>query len=251
MGNPAPGLLRRLAARPPDVPMTTAWYLSDLAESRGKQELFIRQAPQRLEALRTHAIIESALSSNRIEGVEIDAGRARAVILEKAPLRDRNEEEVAGYRDALQLVHGSGAGLAVSEETILELHRLSRGGLGDAGEYKKRDVDIVEIYPDGRSRVRFKSLSARRTPAAMVELVGAWEDVIQEQRLHPWVALAAFNLDFLRIHPFRDGNGRVSRLLLLLQSYHLGFQVGRYVSLERLIEQHRERYPRRVVTRLA
>lgn len=234
--------LRLFAAKPPDVPMVAAWYLADLAEAKGKLEHFTRRSPQRLKALRENAMIESAVSSNRIEGVEIEASRAPAVVLGKPKLRDRNEEEVRGYRDALQLIHESHQRLAVSEETIRELHSLSRGRTGDAGEYKQRDIDIIERYPDGRSRVRFKSVPANRTPEAMADLISNWSGVLDEARLHPLLAIAAFNLDFLCIHPFRDGNGRVSRLLLLLQSYHLGFEVGRYIGLERVIEQNRERY---------
>ena len=234
--------LRQFTAKPPAVPMSTTWYLTDLGEAKGKQELFTRQSPQRLKALREHAMIESAVSSNRIEGVEIDASRIRAVVLGKLTLRDRNEEEIRGYRDALKLIHESGQRLTVSEKTIRQLHRLSRGQMWDAGQYKKKDVDIIETSPEGRSRIRFKSVPATRTPAAMAELMAYWHDAVEEQRLHPLLALAAFNLDFLCIHPFRDGNGRVSRLLLLLQCYHLGFEVGRYISLERLIEQNKLRY---------
>ncbi len=106
-----------------------------------------------MEALREQALIESAISSNRIEGVEIEPSRVRDVVLGKPPLRDRNEEEVRGYRDALNLIHDSARELSISEGTILDLHRLSRGGIGDAGEYKRRDIDIVETCPDGRSRV--------------------------------------------------------------------------------------------------
>lgn len=234
--------LRLFGGNPPDVPMSTAWSLADLAEAKGRQELFTRQSPQRLKALREHAIIESAVSSNRIEGVEIDASRVRAVVLGGPGPRDRNEEEVRGYRDALALVHESSTRLTVSEETIVELHRLSRGQIGDAGQYKQKDVDILETYPDGRSRVRFKAVPAECTPAAMRELISRWNDAIDERRLHPLLAVTAFNLDFLCIHPFRDGNGRVSRLLLLLQCYHLGFEVGRYISIERIIEQNKDRY---------
>jgi len=234
--------LRLFAAKPPDVSMSTAWYLADLAEAKGRQDLFTRQSPQRLKALREHAMIESAVSSNRIEGVEIDASRVRAIVLGRSSLRDRNEEEVRGYRDALKLIHESARRLVVSEETILQLHRFSRGQIGDAGQYKQKDVDIIETYPDGRSRVRFKTVPARRTRAAMDELVSDWNGALDQRRLHPLLAVAAFNLDFLCIHPFRDGNGRVSRLLLLLQCYHLGFEVGRYISIERIIEQNKDRY---------
>ena len=234
--------LRQLAGKPETVPVATAWYLADLGEARGKQELFAKQAPQRLKALREHALIESAVSSNRIEGVLVEPARIRPVIIGKAPLRDRDEEEVRGYRHALSVIHQQGAKRAVSEATILELHRLARGGVGDAGQYKKTESDIIERYPDGRQRVRFKTMEAAKTPAAMAELVTLWNQAMEERWVHPLIALAAFNLDFLCIHPFRDGNGRVSRLLLLLQSYHVGYDVGRYISLERVIEQNKERY---------
>src|SRR5262249_54567718 len=107
---------------------------------------------------------------------------------------------------------------------------------------KEKDGDIVEKYPDGRQRVRFRPVAAAGTPEAMRGLVQLWEDGLKERWAHPLVLMAAFNLDFLCIHPFRDDNGRVSRLLLLLQCYHLGYEVGRYISLERLIEQNKERY---------
>ena len=234
--------LRRLSHGAPGVPMSTVWYLTDIGEARGRQELFTRQSPQRLRALRENAMIESAISSNRIEGVEIDASRVRTVVLGKPALRDRNEEEVRGYRDALSLIHERAEAVAVSEDTIRDLHRLSRRGAGDAGLYRDKELDIVETYADGRSRVRFRAVAPEHTPAAMRELILLWTHILDQQDLPPLLALGAFNLDFLCIHPFRDGNGRVSRLLLLLQLYHLGFEVGRYISLERVIEQNKERY---------
>jgi Fic family protein len=224
-----------------DVPTSTVWYLTDLAEAKGRQQLFTRQSPQRLKALREHAMIESAVASNRIEGVEIEPSRVRAVVLGSPAPRDRNEEEVRGYRDALRLIHSSSDELAVSEGTLRELHRISRGDRGDAGEYKTRDIDIIETAPDGRSRVRFKTVSARSTRKAMRDLIAAW-DSLEGAPVPALVAVAALNLDFLCVHPFRDGNGRVSRLLLLLQCYHAGMEVGRYVSIERIIERNKERY---------
>ncbi len=146
------------------------------------------------------------------------------------------------HRQALTLIHEQGTNLSITEKTILELHRLTRGEIWDAGKYKEKESNIIEMFPDGRSRVRFKAVSAADTPACMKELVERYGDAIKEHRVPPLVLLAAFNLDFLCIHPFRDGNGRVSCLLLLLQSYHLGLEVGRYISLERLIEQNKERY---------
>ncbi len=233
--------LRQLSARP-DIPVTAAWYLSDLGEARGKQELFTKQSPQRLKVLREHALIESAISSNRIEGVTVDQSRVKPVILGKSLLRDRDEQEIRGYRDALKLIHEQGPRLAIAEKTIIRLHRLSRANIGDAGEYKAKDSDIIEKSQDGRARVRFKTVTARKTPAAMRELIRAWHDSLDERVVHPVIAMAATNLDFLCIHLFRDGNGRVSRLLLLLQCYQLGYEVGRFISLERVIEENKDRY---------
>lgn len=224
------------------IPVITSWSLNDIAESKGKQQLFSKQSPQKLKALREHAMIESAVSSNRIEGVEVEPGRIKTVLLGKAALKDRDEEEVRGYRDALKLIHEKGEDLPVSEETIKKLHRLARAKTGDAGKYKAKDGDIIEKYPDGRIRVRFKTVTAASTPEYMDQLILNWNSYMQERRYPPLILMAAFNLDFLCIHPFRDGNGRVSRLLMLQQCYQMGLEVGRYVSLEKLIERHKERY---------
>ena len=225
------------------VPGSTSWYLADLGEFRGKQELYTRQAPQRLKTLREHALIESSVSSNRLEGVEVDPLRIRNVLASPKPLfRDRDEEEVRGYREALCLIHETTASLILSEETICRLHRLTRGQIWDAGCYKSKDGDIIERYPDGRERVRFRTVPALETPKYMTKLISDWDRCLDERWIHPLIGMAAFNLDFLCIHPFRDGNGRVSRLLLLLQCQQLGFEVGRYISLERLVEQNKDRY---------
>ena len=234
--------LRQFSNKPESIPAIASWYLADLGEARGKQELFTRQAPQRLKVLREHALIESAVSSNRIEGVTVEQARVRTIVLGKSHLRDRDEEEVRGYRNALKLIHEQGAKLPVSEDTILRLHKLAKAGVGDAGQFKEKDSDIIEKYPDGTSRVRFKTVSPTQTPAYMAELIELWDQCLRERWVHPLVALAGFNFDFLCIHPFRDGNGRVSRLLLLLQLYHLGYEAGRYISIERIIEQSKDRY---------
>jgi Fic family protein len=224
------------------IPVTTSWYLSDISEAKGRQELFKSQAPQKLKSLREHALIESAVSSNRIEGVEVDNKRIGTIIFGKSMPRDRSEEEVRGYREALNIIHEQGADLAVSENTCKTLHRLTRGEIWDAGQYKTKQVDIIEKQPDGTSSIRFKTASATQTPELIKNLIASWHECLRETKIPPLVALAAFNLDFLCIHPFRDGNGRVSRLLMLLQCYHLGIEVGKYISLERLIEQNKERY---------
>jgi Fic family protein len=224
------------------IPTSTTWYIAELSEARGKQELFTRQAPQKLKALREHAMIESAISSNRIEGVSIDQARVNTVVLGKKQVLDRNEEEVRGYRNGLKWIHENFTSIPLTEKTVRELHRLSRGDIWDAGSYKDKDGDIIEKYPDGRTRIRFKTVTAKATPKAMLQLTEAWKNCLQEQKIHPLIAVAAYNLDFLCIHPFRDGNGRVSRLLLLLQTLKLGYTVGHYISLERTIEESKERY---------
>jgi Fic family protein len=233
---------RHFTAGVPSVPQMTAWYLADVGEARGKQELFTKQSPQKLKVLREHALIESAVSSNRMEGVTVDPTRVAALVFGKPILRDRDEQEVRGYRDALRIIHDQGAKLAITEKTIRHLHTLARGGVGDAGQYKEKDSDIIERLPEGGERIRFRTVSAAKTPAAMRELVERWDEALTAHAIHPLILLACFNLDFLCVHPFRDGNGRVSRLLLLLQCYRLGYEVGRYISLERLIEQNKDRY---------
>lgn len=234
--------LSLLLGESPAIPLATSWLLAELGEAKGRQQLVTRQAPRRLESLREHALVESTISSNRIEGVEIEPSRVQAVVLGRPPLRDRNEEEVRGYRDALRWVHDQAPELEVSEATIRELHRLSRGESGQGGGYRRRDLEIVETRADGGSRVRFRAVPGAEVASAMAGLVAAWEALCARAEVPVPIALAAFNLDFLCVHPFHDGNGRTSRLLLLLQSYQAGFEVGRYVSLERLIEGTRERY---------
>lgn len=234
--------LRQLSSQPDTIKTTTSWYLADLGEAHGRHSHYTKQSPQKLKSLCEHAIIESAISSNRIEGVAVDHKRIGTIIFGKQELRDRNEEEVRGYRKALKLMHKEGNNLPISEETIQRLHNLTMGEIWDAGKYKERDSDIIEKYPNGRQRVRFKTVKAVDTPGYMGESLKMWEQCLCERWVHPLIAIGALNLDFLCIHPFRDGNGRVSRLLLLLQCYHLSYKVGHYISLERLIEQNKERY---------
>jgi len=234
--------LRQFGAGLESISITTSWSLSALGESRGKQELFTAQSPQVLRVLKESALIESAVSSNRIEGVEIEQERIGTVVFGTPSLKDRDEEAISGYRDALRLIHEQEPTLPVSEELIFKLHRLCAGQIWDAGKYKEKPGDIIQKYPDGRQRVRFKTVAPTDTSRSMAELVQLWGDCMREQWIHPLIGLAGFNLDFLCIHPFRDGNGRVSRLLWLLQAYQLGYEVGRYISLERLIEINKVRY---------
>jgi len=234
--------LERFAAGLDSIPTPVAWYLEEIAESRGRQELYLRQSPQVLQALREHALIESAISSNRIEGVEVEQSRVATLVFGRAALRDRNEEEVRGYRDALNLIHAKAAALPITEQTLLDLHRLSRGGAPDGGLYKSRDVDIVQTLADGSSRIRFRTVPAAETPAAMDGLFRLWTTCTDGSRTPLLILLAGLDLDLLCIHPFRDGNGRVSRLLLLLGCYRGGVEAGRYISLERIVEENKEQY---------
>jgi Fic family protein len=224
------------------IPMTVSWYLSDIGKAQGLQELFTKQSPQKLKVLREHAIAQSVISSNRIEGVEIDKSRIGTVVFGHPALKDRDEEEIAGYSAALNLIHTNGPKLPVSEETILKLHKLSRGNVWDAGQYKDKPVDIIEKLPTGGERLRFRSVAPDKTPDFTRKLISLWRDQSRDHDISPLIVMAAFNLDFLCIHPFRDGNGRASRLLLLLTAYHLGIEVGRYISLERIIEDNKARY---------
>lgn len=234
--------LEQFLRKPPQIPMTTVWLLNDLAEYRGKQNLFTRQSPQRLKVLREHALIESAVASNKIEGVEIDQRRIGTVIFGKNLLQDRNEQEVRGYQAALSLIHEQHDTLVLSPETILQLHALTRPEIWDSGQFKKEDGEIIQKHPDGRVTVRFRPLAARETPEAISQLCGLSDRAIRDKQVPPLVVWAAQDLDFLCIHPFRDGNGRVSRLLLLLFLYKLGFMAVRYTSLERIIAQNKNRY---------
>jgi len=234
---------RKFSAGGVSVPAAVAWSLEELGQARGRQDLYTRQSPQKLRVLREHALIESAVSSNRIEGVEVDQKRVTTLIFGNPALRDRDEEEVRGYRDALELIHTQAAQLLIDERTIKRFHSLVRGQIWDAGKYKDKAEPIIERYGDGRTRVRFMPVEAgAATESAMAELCQLWSANDAQRWVPPLVSLGAFGLDFLCIHPFRDGNGRVSRLLMLLQTYYAGLEVGRYISLERVIEQNKERY---------
>jgi len=234
---------KRLARTP--IPVATSWLLASCMEAKGKQDLWIRQKPEVLAVLRERAIVQSAESSNRIEGVTVEPSRLRPVVLGKARPRDRSEEELAGYRRALDWICSRKGPVTITSQVIRKLHALAQGGsIGDAGEWKKRNNEIIEILPGGGSRVRFVPASAKDTPRLVDDLCTRYQSALDQEEVPPLLLIATFVFDFLCIHPFRDGNGRVSRLLttLLLQSH--GFQVGRYVSLERLIEETKEDYYR-------
>lgn len=224
------------------IPTSAVWLLSDIAEHKGRHQLFVRQSPQALKALLQMALVQSAESSNRIEGVTVDPARLRPLVLGDAKPRDRSEQEIRGYRRALELIHGKWQKLAVTVEAVRRFHALAQDGSGDAGEWKKTDNEIVELQPGRAPVIRFRPLSAKETPKAMDELCLGYRAAIDQAVVPPLVAAAALVLDFLCIHPFRDGNGRVSRLLTLLALYQHRHEVGRYVSTERLVEDSKADY---------
>jgi Fic family protein len=221
---------------------STVWLLGEVAEFKGMQELYTRQSPQVLKALKEHAMVQSAESSNRIEGVTVARDRLAPLVLRKVKPKDRSEEEIQQYRNALNLIHTQAADLTISTKTLLLLHNTIQFGAGDAGQLKAHDNDIIEIVPGAAPRVRFQPTPAKQTAQALEELCGNYNMLSEQSRLPALVGVLAFVLDFLCIHPFRDGNGRVSRLLTLLLLYKSGYEVGRYISLERLIEESKEDY---------
>jgi Fic family protein len=241
------------------MPSLTSEYIRDLTfsarqlvsiqrlgEARGRQDLFIKQIPGQLESLRHVAMVESSESSNRIEGVTAGPGRVAALVTKHATPRDRSEQEIAGYRDVLQLVHESHAAMPLSHNVLLQLHGmlfryLPDQGLG--GRWKTIDNEIVERDEAGRLlRVLFTPTPAAATPQAMDRLIGGFRRARENREADPLVLVPLAVLDLLSIHPFLDGNGRVARLLTLLLLYRENYRVGRYVSLERIIEESKETY---------
>ena len=217
--------------------------LQALAEYRGKQELFSRQSPQVLESLRQVAMIESGESSNRLEGITAPRERILALVQDGTAPRNRSEQEILGYQDVLDLIHGNHAGLALSTETIQRFHEMMMQYTAESGgHWKTQDNVIIERYEDGSRHVRFRPTLAEETAQAMAQLVECYDDAVRRDGKEPLVIIPLVILDFLCIHPFEDGNGRTSRLLTLLLLYRHGYDVGRYISLERIFEQTKESY---------
>ncbi len=225
------------------IPLSTSWLLSACMEAKGKQDLWIRQKPEVLEALREQAIVQSVESSNRIEGVTVDRDRLRPLVLGQARPRDRSEEEVAGYRKAIDWVFTRKRRVAIEPHVIQHLHALAQGGMsGDAGKWKRRDNEIIEILPSGDRRVRFKPTPAKATPQAVAKLCRDYHAACEGEPTPALIAVGTFVFDLLCIHPFRDGNGRVSRLITTMLLLEQGFEVVRYISLERLVEESKADY---------
>ncbi|MFA5794733.1 MAG: Fic family protein [Candidatus Brocadiia bacterium] len=225
------------------APLDVAGTLRTLGEYRGKQELFARQTPQILKALRHIAIIQSVESSNRIEGVVVDNARLEPLVDKKTTPKTRPEAEVVGYRDVLAKIYTSYKRFDISPETILKLHKdMFHHTNLPAGQWKRRDNAIEERLPDGRWITRFAPVSAHQTEYYIKELCVHFNREWNNGKIDKLLLIFSFALDFLCIHPFADGNGRVSRLLTVLMLHQTDYDVGRYISIERLIEASKETY---------
>jgi Fic family protein len=224
------------------LPLGSVWLMSDVAEAKGRQDLYLDKPPEILTSLRETALVQSVESSNRIEGVTVAPDRLRPLVLEGARPRDRSEEEIQGYRRALERIHTEAKTLAITPELLQRLHATIQEGSGDAGQWKQVDNEIIELREGAPPLVRFRPVKVAETPAAVEELCLVYRHALNQSLAPPLVAVAALVFDFLCIHPFRDGNGRISRLLTLLALYQQGYEVGRYVSLERLVEESRAEY---------
>ena len=218
--------------------------LSALHEFKGKQELYIETEPDVLTALLDIAKIQSTKASNKIEGIYTSDERLEALVMEKAEPRNRSEEEIAGYREVLATIHESYEYISVRSNNILQLHRdlygFSKSDMG--GKFKNTDNVIAESGKDGKQRVRFAPVPAFQTPEAIEQLCSQFNEAIEDGKYDPLILIPMFILDFLCIHPFNDGNGRMSRLLTLLLLYRSGYIVGKYISMEMLIEKSKETY---------
>lgn len=214
-----------------------------LGEYRGKQQLYFAQSPEVLSDLRQIAVIESTESSNRLEGVVVAKDRLKSLVIKNATPKSRSEQEVAGYRDALALIHESAENMPFSEGVVRQLHTVMYRYMPQAGgNWKATNNDIVEKHPDGTVRVRFQPVPAHLTPMAMADLIGRYQVADDQHLADPLVLIPLSVLDFLCIHPFPDGNGRVARLVTLLLLYQCDYAVGRYISLERIFEESKESY---------
>ena len=226
-----------------NVPMNIVKLIGKINEYKGKQDLYIEQAPQILDKLQEVAIIKSTKASNSIEGIVITDKRLKEIMKDDTDLKERSEGEIAGYRDVLNTIHTSYDAIPVTSNIILQLHRDMYKYISEpGGNLKKQDNIIGEILPNGEKYIRFKPVAASNTRQAMETLCNFLNNDIQEQKIEPLILIGAFILDFLCIHPFSDGNGRISRLLTLLLLYKYDYQVGRYISLEKIIEDSKSSY---------
>ena len=219
-------------------------YLTQIHEQKGQQNLFIEAQKDALFELLEIAKIQSTEASNRIEGIITTDDRIKKIVMNKTTPKGRSEREIAGYRDVLNTVHENYDYIPIKSNMILQLHRdlykFSNTTIG--GNFKNSDNVIAEELSDGTKRVRFQPVPAWETPEAIDALCNAFQEAMTDIELDPLLLIPVFILDFLWIHPFNDGNGRMSRLLTLLLLYRSGYFVGKYISIERLIADSKETY---------
>ncbi len=218
--------------------------LSQIHEFKGEQNLFIEAQSDTLTQLVEIAKIQSTEASNKIEGIFTSDERLKKLVTNKTTPRSRNEQEIAGYRDVLSTIHDSYEFIPVRPSIILQLHRdlYKFSGKSIGGAYKNADNVIAEEDNEGNRFVRFQPIPAWETPDAIEALCDAFDDAIARNEADPLLIIPLFILDFLCIHPFNDGNGRMSRLLTLLLLYRAGYIVGKYISIEKVIETSKDTY---------
>lgn len=213
-------------------------------EYKGKEDLFVAAKPDILESMSEIAKIQSTGASNRIEGIYTSDERLEAIVLDKTIPRNRSECEIAGYREVLNTIHENYNFMTPSVNVILQMHRdLYRFSVSDiGGSFKNSDNVIAETDSKGNTLVRFRPITAFETPMALEALTQNFFEALDKKEYDPLILISMFILDFLCIHPFNDGNGRMSRLLTLLLLYRSGYIVGKYVSIEKIIETTKESY---------
>lgn len=219
-------------------------YIAAIYKEAGKQELYLKQRPDELEKLVEIAKIQSTEASNAIEGIVTTNTRIRQLVEEKTAPRNRDEQEIAGYRDVLNIIHESFDAIPITRNYILQLHKIMYGHMNNpmAGQTKNVQNYISATYPDGHTETIFTPLPPYETPEALDRICEEYNRVIGNFELEPLIAIPIFVHDFLCIHPFNDGNGRMSRLLTTLLLYRSGFYVGRYISLEAKIAKNKDLY---------
>ena len=218
--------------------------IAAIYKAAGKQEMYLKQRPNELEKLVEIAKIQSTEASNAIEGIVTTNTRIRQLALEKTMPKNRNEQEIAGYRDVLGLIHQSFESIPITRNYILQLHQILYSYMNNpaAGRIKTVQNYISATYPDGHTETLFTPLTPYETPEALDRLCEEYNRVIGNMELEPLLAIPIFIHDFLCIHPFNDGNGRMSRLLTTLLLYRNGFYVGKYISLENKIAKNKDLY---------
>lgn len=218
--------------------------LTQIHEYKGKQDLYIEAKSDILSRLLSIAKIQSTTSSNKIEGIYTTDKRIEELVNNKVIPKNRNEEEIAGYRDVLELIHDNYDYIDLNSNMILQLHRdlYKYSGTSIGGKYKNSQNYIEETLEDGTKVTRFVPLSAVETPIAIQELCESYNKELNSGEIDSLLLTCLFIFDFVSIHPFNDGNGRMSRLLTLLLLYKSNYIVGKYISIEKIIEQTKDSY---------